>query len=214
MRVLCWLRWRVAARVLAVKVVCMVGVSRASGPLGGVALGDIVELGGSAQSVRLLVDLPDPVADVAVFAVLGELELLVASDGRPMSPLSLFTAVEVFPSSLASARVLAEGAAAYWAPHLPAVDGAMGEVYFRILLPAGECDPVFVVYRGPEAVPFVRSGQCAAGDVSVQLMPRSGPVGVAVPRYTAVVDPVALPLPPLIPLPAPARPVPLAPARR
>lgn len=185
----------------------MLDVSRALSPLAGLALGDIAFLPGvPAATVRLLVNhgLASP---VAAFAVLGEMDMLVADCGSASDTLDLFTPVEVFPPSLASAKLLSEGAATYWSAHLRAHSGGMGEAYFRIMLPPGQVDVAFLLYRGPEVVVFIRSGTLESGQWRVQSMPRSAGDQGSVARYAAVVDPLNVPLPPLVPAPAQPDPV-------
>jgi hypothetical protein len=181
----------------------MPSVTESASALSSLALGDIAFLPGvPPASVRLLVTrgLGEP---VSAFAVLGEMDCVAAECGSPSGALDVFSPVEVFPPNLASAKIVAEGAAAFWSAHLRSAQGGMGEAYFRIMLPPGQVDVVFLLYRGPEVVVFVRSGTVDAGSWRVQEMPRSADTDVSVvSRFAAVVEPLGVPLPPLVPAPA------------
>lgn len=174
-------------------------------------LGDIVETADASHTVRAVIDLPVPVGAIERFIVLGELDRVL---GVPLGgdPLGVFFRCPRLPDP-ARCRSVCEGATAYWAPHLPARSGAMGELLWRVLAVRGQLDPVLVLYRAGEPVPFQRAEGLPAARVRVLYLPTEAPDTV-VTRHGAVVHPVPLPTPareprPSRPLPAdvPARPL-------
>ncbi len=154
------------------------------------ALGDVVTMpDGRPLTVRSVVSLSVPVGSMAGFVLLGEMEMLLATPPSPSDPLGVYLPVERFPVPEEMARVAATGAARYWAPHLPAVAGAMGEIQFRVLEVRGSVDPIVVVYRGPDVVVFVKTGHMDARFLRVLRLQR--PVGpeAEVERHAATVAP-------------------------
>lgn len=177
--------------------------------LQGLALGDIVTLPpAQSLSVRVSVALPENELALAGFIAVGELEMLLASSHDPRADIMVFQPVDYLPPQAQSARILAEGAAAYWAPHLPSHAGGMGEVYYRLLLPRGSVTPMVLMYRGPELVVFVHVGAESPSTVQVLRMPRGTADEATVARVAAVVEPLPVPLPAHVPTPT------LAPSRR
>lgn len=158
-------------------------------PLSELALGDVITVGsGRTYSVRAVASWAAPVADLTGFVLLGELELLlgVPGSGRPVD---VFLPVERFPSDRGEARSAAEGAVRYWAPHLPAMSDAMGELLWRMVLVRGRVDPMFVLYRGDESIVFVRSFEASADHLHTLRMSR-GQDETAVSRVSGEVVPV------------------------
>lgn len=157
-------------------------------PLADLALGDVVTLpDGRALTVRSIVQLAFPVGTMSSFLLLGELEMLLSVSPSAADPLGVYRPVEHFPVPAAHVRAAAEGAARYWAPHLPAVAGAMGEVRYRVLEVRGSLDPIVLVYRGPETVPFVRTGHLDGTTIRVLRMGRSDAAEHSVDRHAATV---------------------------
>lgn len=162
-------------------------------PFSSVSLGDIVTLpDGRALSVRAKADLPPGVEGVSAFVLLGELESLLVASGRPGDLVASYVPVDYLPPQATTARMLAEGAAAYWAPHLPAAAGAMGELLYRVLSLRSQVAPIILVYRGPELVVFVRASAFPPLDLRLLRMPqRADPVTVG--RVAATVEPMGVP---------------------
>jgi hypothetical protein len=126
-------------------------------PLEDLALGDVVSIAGThSYSVRALATWPSPILDLVGFALLGELDLLlgIPASGRPVDLYLPTTRFREHPSAMNSAS---EGVVRYWAPHLPSHGGAMAELLYRLLLVDGQIEPLFVLYRGDEAVVFERN---------------------------------------------------------
>jgi hypothetical protein len=159
--------------------------------LADIALGDVVTLPDTRSlTVRSVVQLAVPVGSMTGFVLLGEMEMLLSIPPSQADPLGVFLPVMKFPVPETQTRVAAEGAARYWAPHLPAIAGAMGEILFRVLEVRGAVDPIVVVYRGPDVVVFMRTGHLDAHTLRILRMQR--PVGdeQSVDRYAATVQQV------------------------
>lgn len=152
------------------------------------ALGDVVVLpDGRALTLRARASLPTTVGSMAGFVILGELELMLSVPSSIASPLLVYVPVSKLPPAAARARTAYEGVANYWAPHLPGLRGAMGELLFRVVEVRGSVDPIVIVYRGPEAVVFIRASMVYPNDLSVLTMRRDADSDVDVPRHAAVV---------------------------
>ena len=182
----------------------------AASHLSGLALGDIVVLP-PARSMSVRVSVPSlPFNDLGLagFVALGELEVLLVVSSDPMEPLLVLQPVDYLPPQASTARVIAEGAAAYWAPHLASHAGGMGEVYYRVLVARGQLTPMVLMYRGPELVVFVHVGSEDPSSLGVLRMPRSEQATSTLPRLAAVVEPLNVPMPTRAPSPAavPSRP--------
>lgn len=155
-------------------------------PLADAELGDLITLpDGSAHSVRARTKLTVPVRGLGGFVVLGECQIVLTTPTVTGGPISVY-----LPGRLpdaASVSQIAEGASRYWAPHLPAISGAMGELLWRLLGVAGLADPVVVLYRNDEAIPFIRTAFAWPGDVSLLRLDRSDRNDIAVDRHSATV---------------------------
>lgn len=153
----------------------------------------------------MFVALPENDLHVASLCLLGDLELLLAPSATDGTA-SLLLPVETLPPGAATARPLCDGAAAFWAPHLPAIGGAMGEVLFRLLLLRNAFAPLVVIDRGGDHVFFMKVGELDVRSLTSTRMPRSQLDTVQVSRFAAVVDPAPSLLPEQTkPLPRPAR---------
>lgn len=174
-------------------------------PLGAAQLGDVVLFSdGRSLTVRAVVVLPSPVASMAGFVILGECEMLISAPSRGSAPHVAYLPVAHLPAAARSARVAYEGVLSYWAPHLPAFAQAMGELPFRVLDVAGSAEPWVIVYRGPELVVFVPSGELDTEQLRVLRMPRRmGEDPVQVVRHAAVVEPLHTPMPQPAPVGSP-----------
>lgn len=168
-------------------------------------LGDIITLpDGRSFSVRMFTYLPENDLRIASLCLLGDLEVLLApSSGSANADVLL--PVETLPPGAATARPLCDGAASFWAPHLPAIGGAMGEVLFRVMLLRSSFAPLVVIDRGGDHVFFLKVGEVELAQLRSLRMPRSGLDHVQVSRFAAVVDPAPALMPEKTrPLPRPA----------
>lgn len=176
-------------------------------PLTEVELGDVVMLpDGRALTARIKVDLPGPVGSMSSFVVCGEMEILLSVPATPNAPFNIYVPVDYFPGSLEHAQTRYEGAASYWAPHLPGITGAMAEVLYRVVEVRGSVDPVVIIYRGAEFIVFIRTSYAFGSDLKVLHMPRSDANDYDVVRHAGIVDaPVAVPQQEPRHLPTPAK---------
>lgn len=152
-------------------------------------LGDILTLSdGRSFSVRMLAPLPENALRIEALVVLGDLEMLLAPDRS--GQVHVMVPTESLPPGVATAKRLCDGASTFWAPHLPAVGGAMGEILFRVLLLRTVFAPLVVLDRSGEHVFFLRIGEVGGSSLSATRMPASALSSAPVARFAAVVDPV------------------------
>lgn len=141
-------------------------------------LGDLVVLpDGRSLSVRARASLPTPVGSMAGFVLCGEFEVLLGTPSSAAAPVDVYVPLPKMPESVKQARVVQEGAATYWAPHLPALKSAMSELLYRIVEVRGQVDPVVIVWRGKEPVVFVRASFADPDDLDVKQMPDEEVIG-------------------------------------
>ena len=179
---------------------------RPNSPLATTPLGDVLVLpDGRALTVRAALGLTAPVAGVAALIMAGELQVLLSipSDGSSLA--TLMVPLDYLPAAVSSSRELAHGEVAYLPPHAAHVPGATGALLWRMLRTPGQTDPIILVYRGEEVVPFV-AGALINSD-ACKLVPLNRPIPntqTPVPTRTAarvVSDPSQIPIAP----PRPAR---------
>lgn len=175
--------------------------------LAGLELGDIVTMPPARSlTVRAVAAFAAPTASLDGFALLGECELLVASPVGVSHEHQVFLPVGTLAAAK-GARLLLEGVASYWAPHLPSLTGAMGELPFRLIEVPGYTEPWILVYRGPEVLVFMRSYEIDEHGLQVLTMPRrSGADLVEIRRHAATVQPLPnqVPAPAAVPAAEPA----------
>jgi hypothetical protein len=180
-------------------------------PLEKVNLGDIVSVGdGRRLTVRARAVLPDVVGLMAGFVLCGELEALLSVPPSPTAPVGMYAPLNYVPAPLARATPVYAGAVSYWAPHLHADGGAMGELTFRVAEVPGILEPLVIVWRGKESVVFCHYGDTNTAALDILAMPApSGEVDIKSRRSDVVSAPHTNPG---VPEHAPAQPV-SAPAR-
>lgn len=179
-----------------------------------VHLGDVVCLpDGRHMTVRAKVELPMPLGSMSGFLVCGELEALLSMPPSGSSLALLYQPVDMLPREARQARAVFSGACSYWAPHLPAQRQAMGELLYKVAEVPGSVDPLVIVWRGPEAVMFVRTESFSADSLSVLYMPRDNEDTSQVVWRTSTVRQPSL-VPDVVPVPAPAAVPQPVPARR
>ena len=146
-----------------------------SAPTTEVALGDILRLppAGHAHTVRGVARLVQPTGPLAGFVVVGELHHLLGTPAHPGAPAILYSPLRGPSAPPARFQSLVEGVLNYWAPHLPPQQAAMAELAFRVIAVRGRLEPVVIVYRGDEAVVFVRSADLDLAQVRVTPVPRA-----------------------------------------
>lgn len=175
-----------------------------------VNLGDVITVAdGRSLTVRARAQLPAVVGTMSGFVVCGECEALLSVPPSARSPIGLYAPLNYIPAALASARPVYAGAVSYWAPHLPANAGAMGELRFRVAEPPGQVDPLVIVWRGNESVVFCHYGEADPSTLEVLSMGRpDANIEIAKRRSGTVTAPHTAPATTPAPLhaPAPAQP--------
>lgn len=172
-----------------------------------VALGDVVILpDGREKTIRAREVLNVPIQTMAGFVIAGELDVLLSTPTTDGSPVLVYVPLTELPADTRSARAVQEGVISYWAPHLPAVSGAMGELKYKIVEVSGWIDPIVMVWRGRECVVFVRATWAWPADLRILYMRRDPSNQVAVTRHAGVVaDPAGAPEPVAVPERRPAQ---------
>jgi len=157
-------------------------------PLADIELGDVIVLpDGRAMTARAKVSLPSPVGSMSGFIIGGELKALLSLPTVNESPVLVYVPIDYLPEAAAKARTVYEGAMRYWAPHLPALSGAMGELLYRVVAIRGSVDPIVIVYRGPEIIVFIRATYAHAKDLRVMYMRRDAQNEMAIDRHAGFV---------------------------
>lgn len=166
-------------------------------PIARRSLGDIVVLPPDKHhTIRATVNLPYPAGSMAGFVILGEMNCLLSVPSEMSAPIEIYDRTDHLPASAQTSRIVVEGAMNYWAPHLPALQRAMGEVLYRVILVRGQIQPIVIVYRGPEVIVFQRSAVIDPSTVSIIEMRRESTDHILVTRHSAVVTtPVRVPSP-------------------
>ncbi|MCP4792046.1 MAG: hypothetical protein GY882_01720 [Actinomycetia bacterium] len=164
-------------------------------PFEALELGDIVAIpGGRLLMARSKVTLPAAAGTMGGFILCGEFEALLSIPATPGDRVALYAPVAELPVGADEVTIHSEGAANYWSPHLPSVQGAMGEVLWRVLTVRGSIDPVVVVWRGPEVVVFVRTDSFDQCELDVLWAHRTVDNQFDVEREAGFVEaPVAMP---------------------
>ena len=126
------------------------------------ALGDAVTLPDGRELTIRAVEraLPEPVGSMAGWLLAGEVgpsATLIATPSSPDGAIVLYTPMESIPTYARTARTVCEGVVSYWAPHLPNLAGAMGELGYKVCALRGKIDPMVLIWRGRELVVFVKS---------------------------------------------------------
>lgn len=177
-----------ALLLVARQVRCARTVEFMSFPLADVFLGDLIRLPDGRQlAVRSKTVLHTPADTLAGFVVAGELELVLGTPDVHTAPIAVYVKHRNADSRLAAAVELDRGVSSYWAPHLPGVKDAMSELRWRVLRMPGNPWPAVVLYRGAEAVLFLRTHDLPPGSLDVRKLARGGDETLKVDRYSAAV---------------------------
>ena len=157
-------------------------------PFADAALGDIIRLPTDHRdyTVRGSARLSKTVGSMAGFLIAGELHALISTPERFDGPVSIYTVSREMPVEASKCRSAHEGVFRYWAPHLPSVQAAMGELAFRVLRVRGTVDPLVIVYRDDEPIIFTRATVVSVSDIALTPLERNDEVGEAT-RHAALV---------------------------
>lgn len=157
--------------------------------LADVALGDVIVLpDGREKTIRAREVLSLPIQTMAGFLIAGELDVLLSTPTSAGSPVLVYVPLTDLPADTRTARAVQEGVISYWAPHLPAISGAMGELKYKIVEVSGWIDPIVMVWRGHEVTVFVRATWAWPSDLQVLYMRRDPSNNTTVTRHSGVVD--------------------------
>lgn len=158
-----------------------------------VELGDVAVLpDGRAETVRAKVTLVDQAGALAGWVLCGEMTAVLGSPAGDRGPVSLYVPTDVLPAPEADCQEVASGVTRYWAPHLPAVSGAMAEMAWRVVQVRGSVDPIVICWRGPEPVIFVRATTLDPATLRFLWMGRNVDNERHLDRETATVDQPAI----------------------
>lgn len=138
-------------------------------------LGDIIAGVGSpaGHSVRALGRVDDPLSSISEFAVLGELDMVLTTGPANVEGfVNAYRPVPGFPADPAACRQEAVGAVRFWPAHAPCVPDMMGELLWRIVSVRGRTQPLLLLYRSGEMVPFVFERTVPASELLVRQMQR------------------------------------------
>jgi hypothetical protein len=174
--------------------------------LHGLELGDIVTIPPTPSlTVRALAHFKREALSLSGFVILGECEMLIATPAREKHEHYIYLPIGTL-SSAKGAALLTEGVASYWAPHLPSLTGAMGELPFRVIEVPGHTEPWVIVYRGPEVIVFMRTNELIEQSLSVLTMPRRSTADtIEIRRHAAIIQPLPASTPVVVPEREPAR---------
>jgi len=160
--------------------------------LNSLRLGDLVVTPDQTPlTIRGIVVLPQAAGFMQGFTVMGELSTLLVFENGENEFLRVYRATKTKPHS---AVTLYEGATSYWAPNLPPVGGAMGELLFRILLKKGSPDLTIIIYRNNESITFVPCDTLRVNTLKYLALPKSSEDQLRSARYTSIVDPPTNPI--------------------
>lgn len=150
-------------------------------------LGDLVVTPDQTpQTIRGIVILPKVAGFMEGFTVMGELNTLLVFEKDGNEHVRVYRATTFKPHS---AVTLYEGATSYWAPNLPPVGGAMGELLFRILLKKGSPDLTIIIYRNNESITFVPCDYFSINTLKLLKLPKSSEDNLRSSRFSSIVDP-------------------------
>lgn len=141
-------------------------------------LGDIVKLpDGRELTIRACERALNPsVGTMRGWLLAGEIgpqATLLSIPTAPHDPVVVYTPLADIPPHARAARCMAEGVVSYWAPHLPNISGAMGELAYKVCSLRAAPDPMVLVWRGRELVVFVKSAITTAEELRCWFLGRN-----------------------------------------
>jgi hypothetical protein len=154
-------------------------------------LGDIITLPEGRQLTVRAIERALSVAVGSMYGFLlggevGPQATLISTPGNPDAPITLYCPVDDIPAYARAATMRCEGVVSYWAPHLPNLSGALGELGYRVFSVRGHIDPMVILWRGAERVVFIKSATTTAAELRFACMPRdAGATEVDQTRYAA-----------------------------
>jgi len=169
-------------------------------------LGDLVTLpDGTFLTVRSIErQLQVPVGSMHGFVLGGEIgpqATMLSVPSGPRGTVYLYTPVESVPAGVTGVQQACWGVISYWAPHLPGLSGALGELTYRVFRIRGQVEPLVIVWRGEERIVFVRSGAATPDELEfLRMQVDEATTEHRVVRHTArVTNPANVPAPAPVP---------------
>jgi len=146
---------------------------------------------GRTLSVRSLErSLAHPVGSMHGFLLAGEVgpgAALLSLPLRGSDPVGLYVPVEKVPTWARSAVEMTSGLVSYWAPHLPGLHAAMGELAYKVCHVPGRTDPLVILWRGRELVVFLHVSEILRSQIHVSALRRSNAPEQGVTRVSGTV---------------------------
>lgn len=181
-----------------------------------VQLGDVVTIGaGQSFSVRAVErELAEPVGTMHGFVLAGEVgpqSALLSIPASAHDPVGVYTPLDHIPVHARTAIPVCQGVVSYWAPHLPNLSGAQGELGYKVARVRGSVDPMVLVWRGDERVVYMHSSTFPINHLRFTCLPRdASSTEIDQRRHAAVVHqevttPYEVPAPVPLAEPVPAR---------
>jgi len=151
-------------------------------------LGDLVETpSGDLETVRAVASVGYNIADVEGLCILGSMNavLLCRQDEEN---LVMLVPVQNIPQGAQTAQRMASGLVSFWAPHMPAIGGALCTAKYEIMMLMDTRDLFVMVTRGKETIFFNNHVDLPASAFSVGHQKLSHMNKDKVSRYAAVVS--------------------------
>jgi hypothetical protein len=150
-----------------------------------VRLGDYLLVNNEPRTVRGIIGAGHLPFKIKGYIILGELDYIVEipTEGKHCTILSPSTQT---PNNGESVM---EGAITYFAPHLPAVGGAMGELLFRVVVSKGYSEPIILIYRNAEVIAYYKYDVLSTMSIRHERIKKSKAGNETTPRHAAIVNP-------------------------
>lgn len=148
-------------------------------------LGDYLVVNNEPRTVRGIITAGHLPFKIKGYIILGELDYIVEIpiEGQHCTILS--------PSNIppGNGESVMEGAITYFAPHLPAIGGAMGELLFRVVVSKGYSEPIILIYRNAEVIAYYKYDVLKSSMIKHEKLKKSKASNEMTPRHAAIVNP-------------------------
>lgn len=152
-------------------------------------LGDVVETySGALETVRAVASVADNVAEVNGLCILGDMNAMLLCRKDDATTVTMLVPVQNIPKGAQTAHYLAAGLVSFWAPHLPAIGGALSTSKYELLLFADTRNPFVRVVRGHETIFFDNAASVQASTFSIGHQKLSPLNKTKVTRYAATIN--------------------------
>ena len=152
-------------------------------------LGDIVETySGALETVRAVASVAYNIADIDGLCILGDMNAALLCRKDDTTTVIMLVPVQNIPKGAQTAHYLASGLVSFWAPHLPAIGGALSTSKYELML-FEDTQNLFVrVVRGNETIFFDNAASVQASTFSIGHQKLSPLNKTKVTRYAATID--------------------------